>query len=87
LVSSGTWRYGKNACMHGMMQSSENHPGERSLTIEKIRLLNSSAAIVDTRYEIKNGDGSTRKMWSTFIVVLDGKSWKISGIRNMLPAS
>jgi len=41
---------------------------------------------VDARYEIQNADGTTRKMWDTFIVVLDNDAWKISAIRNMLPA-
>jgi len=86
LVSSGTWRTGKMESMQGMMQSSTSNPGERTLTIDKIRFLDSKNAIVDCRYEIKNPDGPTRKMWSTFIVVLIEKDWKITAIRNMLPA-
>jgi len=47
--------------------------------------LNAESALVDTRYEIANADGSIRKMWSTFIVVYEGNRWKITAIRNMLP--
>ena len=86
LVSSGKWRKGKEESMKGMMQSSENNPGTRTLKIENIRLFNSQCAIVDARYEIKNTNGTTRKMWSSFIVVLSENEWKISAIRNMLPA-
>jgi uncharacterized protein (TIGR02246 family) len=86
LVSSGKWRKGKDIAMKGMMQSSESNPGSRSLKIESIRFLNPECAIADARYEIQNADGSERKMWSTFIVVSRENRWKISAIRNMLPA-
>ncbi len=85
LVSSGEWRSGIDAAIKGMMQSSTSNPGERSLHVERIRYLSDEVALVDARYEIKNPDGSIRKMWSSFTIV-DDKGWKISAIRNMLPA-
>jgi len=87
LVSSGKWRKGKKESMTGMLQSSDNNPGTRTLKIENIRLLNPQCGIVDARYEIKNTDGTSRKMWSTFMVVFQNGEWKITAIRNMLPAS
>ncbi|MES1220502.1 MAG: DUF4440 domain-containing protein [Bacteroidota bacterium] len=86
LVSTGEWRTGINTAVEGMMKSSANSPGTRTLTIEKIQMLTASSAIVDCRYEIKNTDGTARKMWSTFIVVAEKEEWKIKAIRNMLPA-
>ena len=86
LVSTGEWRVGINAAVEGMMKSSVNSPGTRTLHVEKIQTITSSSAIVDCRYEIQNTDGSARKMWSTFIVIADKKTWKIRSIRNMLPA-
>jgi len=86
LVSSGEWRNGIKGSMDGMMRSSDSNPGSRKLIVEKIRFINSESAIVDARYEIQNTDGTTRKMWSAFIVVNSKNSWKISAIRNMLPA-
>jgi hypothetical protein len=86
LVSTGEWRNGIGASVNGMLNSSANSPGTRTLTIEKIRLLNSNCAIVDCKYDIRNTDGTTRRMWSTFIVVANRRIWKISAIRNMLPA-
>ncbi len=86
LVSSGEWRNGIATAVQGMLKSSTNNPGSRTLTIEKIRMLNENTAIVDCKYEILNTDGSSRKMWSTFIVVADTRRWKITAIRNMLPA-
>ena len=86
LVSTGEWRVGIKAAVEGMMRSSANNPGARTLLVEKIQLITPSSAVVDCRYEIKNTDGTARKMWSTFIVVVDKDAWKIRSIRNMLPA-
>lgn len=87
LVSNGEWRDGIEASIQGMLSSSGNVPGTRTLNIEKIRMLNAASAIVDCKYEIQNKDSTMRKMWSTFIVTSHKKIWKISAIRNMLPAS
>ncbi len=86
LVSSGTWRSGIEEAMQGMLRSSTNNPGKRTLTVENIRFLNAKNAIADCRYEIENADGTIRKMWSTFIAVYQNDRWKIAAIRNMLPA-
>lgn len=86
LVSTGEWRIGIAASVQGMLKSSANTPGTRTLGIENIRMFNPTTAIVDCRYEIQNTDGAIRKMWSTFLVVSEKKIWKISAIRNMLPA-
>ena len=87
LVSTGEWRNGIAAAVEGMLKSSANTPGTRTMRIEKIRMFNVNSAIVDCRYEIQNTGGTTRKMWSTFIVVADKGIWKITAIRNMLPAA
>ncbi len=87
LVSTGEWRNGISAAVQGMLKSSANSPGTRTLKIENIKMFNSTSAIVDCRYEIKNSEGTIRKMWSTFLVVGKKKVWKISAIRNMIPAS
>ena len=86
LVSTGEWRKGIRAAVQGMLRSSAGSPGTRTLRIESMRMLSATSAIVDCRYEIQNTDGTTRKMWSSFMVVAEKKTWKISAIRNMLPA-
>jgi len=86
LVSNGEWRRGIRAAVDGMMRSSTSNPGWRSLIVESIRFLDERNAITDCRYEIQNADGTIRKMWSTFMVTYQHKKWKISAIRNMLPA-
>jgi uncharacterized protein (TIGR02246 family) len=86
LVSTGEWRNGIRSAVQGMLASSAGRPGQRTLSVHNIKLLGPATAIVDCRYEIANSDGTSRKMWSTFLVVLQKRSWKISSIRNMLPA-
>jgi hypothetical protein len=87
LVSTGEWRSGISAAVEGMLKSSANSPGTRTLTVDRIRLVTPVCAVADCRYEIANPNGDARKMWSSFIVVADKGVWKISAIRNMLPAN
>jgi len=86
LVSTGEWRNGIETAVQGMLKSSITNSGVRTLNIENIRMLYSNCALVDCRYEIQNSDSTARKMWSTFIVVKNKGVWKITAIRNMLPA-
>jgi len=70
-----------------MMRSSRRNPGDRILEVENVRFLTDEAALADARYEIRNANGDVvRKMWSTFVVVYQKDTWRISAIRNMLPA-
>lgn len=85
LVSTGEWRRGFDSSLEGMMRSSSSNPGSRTLTVEYLKFLSEESAMVDCRYQIKNSDGSLRKMWSSFAVVYVQDRWKISSIRNMLP--
>ena len=86
LVSTGEWRVGMRTAIDGMQKSSARSPGTRTLTIDRIRLLNTSCAMVDCRYEIMNADNVSRKMWSSFVVLKVRKEWKVTAIRNMLPS-
>ena len=86
LVSNGEWRKGIRESVKGMLRSSASNTGSRTLKVDKVRFFNSDCAIADARYEITNADGTIRKMWSTFVVVRNGGVWRISAIRNMLPA-
>jgi uncharacterized protein (TIGR02246 family) len=85
LVSSGEWRTGISKAVQGMLRSSGNNSGKRTITIDKIRMLTKNSAIVDARYEIQNADNTSRNMCSTFIVIVEANTWKIAAIRNMLP--
>ncbi len=88
LVSSGVWRKGRQALVEGMLGSSRRNPGSRTLTVETVRFPASDLALADARYVIKGRGGAPdRKMWSTFLCVRTGNEWRITAIRNMLPAS
>ncbi len=85
LVSSGEWRRGIESAVEGMLRSSNRNPGQRTITVEEIRLLDVNVALVDTRYEIRLDNGTIRNLWSTFIVIRQDSQWKITAIRNMSP--
>jgi uncharacterized protein (TIGR02246 family) len=86
LVSSGEWRRGQDQLVQGMLRSSRNNPGDRTLAVETVRFLAPDVAVADARYEIASATGGeTRRMWSTFIAVRTAEGWRLSAIRNMLP--
>lgn len=84
LVSSGEWRRGRDVLVKGVLASSASTTGTRTIVIETIRLIGPDVAIADGRYEISGAE--TRKMWTTFVLVRQQGQWRISAIRNMLPA-
>jgi uncharacterized protein (TIGR02246 family) len=86
LVSSGEWRKGREAVVKGSLASSQQTQGRRTFTIETVRMVAANVALVDSRYDITQADGTTRRMWAAWLLVKDGAAWKIAGIRNMLPA-
>jgi uncharacterized protein (TIGR02246 family) len=88
LVSSGEWRKGREAVVRGTMASSNSTGGKRSITVESVRLLSPDIALADGRYELTGlAGGTTRSMWTTLVLKRTGKSWRITAIRNMLPAA
>jgi uncharacterized protein (TIGR02246 family) len=87
LVSSGEWRRGRDAMVKGSLASSANASGQRTFTVETVRLLAPTVAIVDSRYEIGGSTGAApRSMWAAWLIVKTAEGWRIAGIRNMLPA-
>jgi uncharacterized protein (TIGR02246 family) len=87
LVSSGEWRRGREAVVKGSLASSQQAQGTRTFTIDTVRMIAANVAIADSRYEIAGTDGTTRRMWASWLLVKDGAAWKIAAIRNMLPAA
>ena len=88
LVSSGEWRKGRPEVVKGSIASSRGSGGHRTITVESIRFLSSDVAVVDGRYELSGLAGnSTRSMWATLLMKKTSQGWKISAIRNMLPAA
>jgi uncharacterized protein (TIGR02246 family) len=88
LVSSGEWRRGREAVVRGTMASSNRTGGKRTITVESVRMVTPDVAIADGRYELTGlAGGATRSMWTTFVLKRTEKGWRISAIRNMLPAA
>jgi uncharacterized protein (TIGR02246 family) len=87
LVSSGEWRKGREALVKGTMASSEATGGRRTITVETVRFLAPDIAIADGRYEITGvAAGQDRHMWASIICQRTPQGWRITAIRNMLPA-
>ena len=87
LVSSGVWRRGKDELVKGMLGSSRQNPGQRTLTVETVRFVTADVAIANARYVISRGEGAEpRRMWSTFVAQRTSNGWRLAAIRNMLPA-
>lgn len=88
LVSSGEWRKGRAEVMKGTMASSQSTGGKRTITVESVRFLSPTVALADGRYDLTGlAEGQTRQMWTALVLVKTGSQWKISAIRNMLPAA
>jgi uncharacterized protein (TIGR02246 family) len=86
LVSTGEWRRGREDVVRGTMASSQRTGGKRTITVETVRFPARDLAIADGRYEITGGAGGDRRMWSTFVMTRTKDGWRITAIRNMLPA-
>jgi uncharacterized protein (TIGR02246 family) len=82
LVSNGQWRKGREELVKGTLASSRNSTGKRTITLTSIRYVAPAVAIADGRYEL-----GERKMWTCFVLVKGEPGWKITAIRNMLPAA
>jgi uncharacterized protein (TIGR02246 family) len=88
LVSDGTWRRGRDELVKGMLESSKKNPAKRAITVESVRFLSPEVALADGRYIQKaSGGGKDREMWTAITLKLGADGWRITAIRNMLPAS
>jgi uncharacterized protein (TIGR02246 family) len=87
LVSTGEWRRGIDKLVEGAMASSHKEASKSSITIESIRFVDRNVAIADGRYEtVSASTGASRKMWTSLVLKRGDSEWRISAIRNMLPA-
>jgi uncharacterized protein (TIGR02246 family) len=88
LVSTGEWRRGREALVRGTLASSESTGGHRTITIQTIRLLAPGVALADGPYELTGlVGGSSRNMWTTFLLTRGSDGWRIAAIRNMRPTT
>ena len=88
LVSSGEWRKGRDAVVRGALASSRSTGGKRTITVEQVRFVTPDVAIADGRYELTGlTGGAARSMWATLVLKKTDNEWRITAIRNMLPAA
>lgn len=87
LVSTGEWRKGIADLVRGTSASSRKEASKSSITVEDVRFVDSDVAIVDGRYRTVSLNGAGRDMWTTIVLKRVGDDWRITAIRNMLPAA
>ena len=85
-TTSGEWRRGRAQVTSGSLSSSTQNPGNRRITVETVRFITPDVAIADGPYEIAT-DGSVRRMWTTIVLERERGAWRITAIRNMVPAT
>jgi uncharacterized protein (TIGR02246 family) len=87
LVSTGEWRKGIEDLVRGAMASSKNEASKSTIKPESIRFIDPAVAIADGRYQtISAATGTTRSMWTSLVLKRTASGWRITAIRNMLPA-
>jgi uncharacterized protein (TIGR02246 family) len=87
LVSSGEWRRGREELVRGTLASSKSNAGTRTIAVKTVRFPAADVAIADGEYVIgASQTGAARNMWTSFVMVRSQGRWRISAIRNMLPA-
>ena len=85
LTSSGQWRRGREDVVKGTLASSAGNAGTRTIAVDRVRFPAAGVALADGAYTIAGAAG-TRNMRTSFVMIRTGSGWRISAIRNMLPA-
>ena len=87
LTSSGEWRKGREAIVRGTLASSKSNSGARTIAVQTVRFPAAGVAVADGEYTIAGTGGNpARRMWTSFVMLRTGTAWRITAIRNMLPA-
>ncbi len=84
-TTTGEWRRGRAQLVSGALESSTRNPGTRRIEVASIRFIHPDVAIADGPYEIASG-GEVRRMWTTIVLARETGGWRITAIRNMVPA-
>jgi uncharacterized protein (TIGR02246 family) len=87
-TTGGEWRRGREAVVRGALASSERTGGTRRITVRAVRFPAPDVAIADGAYDIAGTrDGSSRQLWTTFVMARGRDGWKIAAIRNAAPTA
>ena len=89
LTSAGEWRRGR-ADVEKLGAATGNKAykgGKYTSTVESLRMLAPTVALVDTRFEIANITGGSRRGHTTYVLVKEGDQWRIAASRSMVPTA
>lgn len=85
-TTTGEWRRGRAEVVAGTQRASAQNVGTRRITIDTVRFASPDVAIADGPYEIVAPNTPTRRMWTTIVLSRAADGWRISAIRNAIPA-
>jgi len=83
-TTAAEWRRGRSQVVTGSLGSSNQNPGDSTITVTSVRFITPDVAIADGPYDIATA-GTVRHMWTTIVVKREAGAWKIAAIRNMTP--
>jgi len=83
-TTAAEWRRGRAQVVTGSLGSSNQNPGDRTITVTSVRFITPDVAIADGPYEITTA-GAVRRMWTSIVVKREAGAWRIAAIRNMMP--
>jgi uncharacterized protein (TIGR02246 family) len=88
LTSAGAWRKGSADIEKGAaeMTSTTYKGGTYTTTVERVRMIVPTVALVDAAFAITNiSGGGSRKGLTTLVLVNAGGQWRIAATRSMVP--
>jgi uncharacterized protein (TIGR02246 family) len=90
LTSAGEWRRGRAQIEKGgaTLGAGVYKGAKYSTTVDSVRLLTPTVALVDATFEIGGIGGSgSRKGHTAYVLVKSGDAWRIAGARSMVPTA
>lgn len=87
LTSAGEWRRGRAQLekLGAATGTAAYKGGKYTSTVESVRMLAPTVALVDTRFEIASIAGGSRRGHTTYVLVKEGDQWRIAASRSMVP--
>jgi uncharacterized protein (TIGR02246 family) len=88
LTSAGTWRRGSAEIEKSTAEitSTTYKGGKYTTTVERVRMISPTVALVDGAFAITNiSGGGSRKGLNTLMLVKDAGQWRIAATRSMVP--
>jgi uncharacterized protein (TIGR02246 family) len=89
LTSSGEWRRGRAQVekLGAATGTTAYKGGTFTSTVESVRVLAPTVALADSRFQIANISGGSRRGHSAYVLVKEGDQWRIAAAQSMVPTA